>query len=389
MRVYKFQLKPNKEQENKLLKTLNLCRFTYNKLLEELNNQTKIDRNKIQHKIVELKKNFPELKTVHSKTLQYENYRLFANLKGLSKTKNKRKVGKLRFKGYKWFKTFVMNQTGYKLIKTNKHYDKLKISKIGLINIRQHRKIEGNIKGIIIKKKVISWEAHIITDAKYQIKKGIDEIGIDVGVLNFLHTSNNEIINNPLYMNKELDKLKIIHRKISGTKKGSNNRKKKINSLLKIWEVIDNQKKDFFHKVSTHLVNNSKFIAVEKLNIKSMTKNKKKNHFYNHRNILDSSWGMFLQMLKFKAESAGIEYVEVNPKNTSKMCCKCGKLQDMPTNIRLYKCNSCNNIIDRDYNASINILAKGKGLAFVGEEWLHSLMNQEAITSTPKVLGYV
>ena len=59
----------------------------------------------------------------------------------------------------------------------------------------------------------------------------------------------------------------------------------------------------------------------------------------------------------------------------------CGKLQDMPTSIRTYKC-SCGNIIDRDYNASINILAKGRGLAFVREEWLHSLMNQEAMSFT-------
>jgi len=119
---------------------------------------------------------------------------------------------------------------------------------------------------------------------------------------------------------------------------------------------------------------------MKKMFIISMTSNKK-NRYYNHRNILDSSWGMFLQMLKFKAENAGIEYVEVDPRNTSKMCCKCGKLQDMPTLIRTYKC-SCDHIIDRDHNASINILAKGKGLAFVGEEWLHSLMNQEATSFT-------
>jgi len=381
MRVYKFQLKPSKQQEKLLQDTLNLCRFTYNKLLEKLNTQEKINRSEIQHHILKLKKEFPELKNVYSKTLQYECYKLFSNLQRLSKSKkNGSKVGRLRFKGYRWWKTFVMNQSGYKLIKTNKHYDKLHISKIGDINIRCHRDIEGNIKGIIIKKKVNTWEAHIITDGKYTISKGEKEIGIDMGVLSFLYTSNNEKINNPLYMNQELDKLKNIHRKISKTKRVSNNRKKQCIKLEKVWENIDNKKKDFFHKVTTYLVTNNKFIAVEKLNIKSMTKNVK-GKYYNHRNILDSSWGMFLSMLKFKAESAGIEYVEVNPKNTSKMCCSCGKLQNMPTSIRTYNC-SCGYVIDRDYNASINILAKGKGLTFVGEEWLHSLMNQEATSFT-------
>jgi putative transposase len=381
MRVYKFQLKPSKQQEKQLQNTLNLCRFTYNKFLEKLNTKEKVSRSEIQHYIIELKKDFPELKKVYSKTLQYECYRLFSNLQGLSKSKkNGNKVGRLRFKGHRWFKTFVMNQTGYKLIKINKHYDKLHLSKIGDINIRCHREIEGNIKGIIIKRKVSSWEAHIITNAKYIISKGEQEIGIDMGVLSFLHTSENEKIKNPLFMNQELEKIKNIHRKISKTKKGSKNRKKYCIKLEKVWENIDNKKKDFFHKVTTHLVNSSKFIVVEKLNIKSMTKNIKGKH-YNHRNILDSSWGMFLQMLKFKAENAGIEYVEVSSKNTSKMCCKCGKLKNMPTSTRTYIC-SCGHIMDRDYNANINILAKGKGLTFVGEEWLHSLMNQEATSFT-------
>ena len=94
MRVYKFQVKPSKKQELQLINTLNLCRFTYNKLLEKLNIQEKINRSQIQHYIVELKKEFPELQNVYSKTLQYECYRLFSNLKGLSKSKkNGNKVG--------------------------------------------------------------------------------------------------------------------------------------------------------------------------------------------------------------------------------------------------------------------------------------------------------
>ena len=381
MRVYKFQLKPNKEQIEKLNRTFDLCRFTYNQLLEELNRNK--DRKHIQHYIIDLKEKYPELKNVYSKTLQYECYRLFSNIKGLSQSKKKgRRVGRLRFKGERWFKTIVYNQSGFKLIERDKHYDKLKLSKIGEIKIRQHRKIEGNIKGIIIKRKVDSWEAHIITDAKYIINSGDDVIGIDMGVLSFITTTNNEKIDNPLYMNKSLEKIQKLQRKISKTKRKSKNRKKVCLKLQKLWEHIDNQKKDFFHKISTKFINNSKFIAVEDLNIKSMTKNKKK-RYYNHRNILDSSWGLFLQMLKFKAESAGIEYIKVNPKNTSKKCSNCGRIKNMPTNIRIYKCN-CGLEIDRDYNASINIFNRALGgvSVFVGEKELSFSMNQEAITST-------
>lgn len=374
MKVYRFQLKPNKKQQELLERTLELCRFTYNKLLEKLNNQEKIDRNKIQHYIIELKNQYPELKTVHSKILQYECYRLFSNLKGLSKKKGKYKIGRLRFKGKHWFKTFVMNQSGYEINSTGKHYDKLKISKIGEIDIRKHREIEGNIKGIVFKRKIKHWEAHIITDAKYEISSGENLIGIDLGVLSFITTSNNEKYDNPLFMGKSLKKIQCLHRKISKTKKGSNNRKKLCQRLQRQWEKIDDQKKDFFHKISTYLVNTSKLISVENLNIKNMASNNN-TKYRNHRNILDSSWGIFLQMLKLKAESAAIKLVEIDPRNTTKMCSSCGQIQDMPEHKRMYICG-CGNVKDRDHNAAINIL--GKGLTIVGEDWLQSSMNQEA-----------
>jgi putative transposase len=377
MRTYKFQLKPNKQQEQQLFTTLNNCRFMYNKLLEYIAETKNTDRTVTQKQVKLIRQQHPFLQESYSKVLQYECYRLFGNLCGLGNSKKRgNKVGKLRFKGERWFKTFSYTQYGYKIINTNKHYNKLQLAKIGVINIRQTKPIKGTIKMVRVKKTVNGWFAHIITDDTKQLQKGSQEIGIDMGIMNFLHASNNSIVNNPLHMNKELSKIQIVHKKISKTKKGSKNRKKRCLQLQRVWEKIDNKKKDFFHKVSTHLVTTSQFIVVEKLNIKKMSSNKK-NKYHNHRNMLDSSWGIFLKMLKLKAESAGVEYKEVDPTNTSKTCCKCGQLQDMPLRVRTYKC-SCGNVIDRDHNASINILARGKGLTFVGEDWLQSLMNQEA-----------
>lgn len=368
MKTYKFQIKPTKVQEDKLNNTLDKCRTMYNTLLGELNEQKVIDKNMIQGTIPNIKICEPEYKNVYAKTLQYECYRLFSNLRGLSQSKKKgRKVGSLRFKGKDWFKTFMYNQLGFKLIKTNKHYDKLNLSKIGNININCHREIGGNIKAIQIKKKVNTWIAHIITDEKYVFDStGDDVIGIDMGVLSFLKNQDGMTINNPLFLEKKLSLVKSIHKRLSKTKKGSKNRRKVITQLQRVWETIDNQKSDFFHKVSTKLVKESKLIAVEDLNIKNMVKKKKGEH-HNKRNILDSSWGRFLSLLQFKAESAGIDYIKVNPKNTTKMCSDCGMLKDMPTHIRTYKC-SCGLVMDRDQNASINILNKalGEGLAFVG-----------------------
>lgn len=379
MRVYKFRLYPNKQQEQELFRHFDMCRFVYNQLLEELGRNK--DRKHVQHYILDLKKKYPDLKSVYAKTLQYECYRLFSNLKGLGNSKkNGNKVGRLRFKGKYWFKTIVYNQSGFKIIKTDKRYDILKLSKIGEIRLFQHRVIEGKIKGIIIKRKTDSWEAHIITDSEYSISKGEGIIGIDLGVISFLTDSKGNKVNNPLCLSKSLDKLKRLQQDLSKKKRGSNNRKKSRTLVAKLHEKIENQRNDFLHKITTKLINQNKFIAIEKLNIKQLQQVS-----WNARNITDSSWGKFATLLKFKAESAGTKVVEVNPKNTTKECHVCGNLQDMPLWKRQYDCMCCGTSIDRDTNSAINILGKGFACA---EGSVGFSGKREAISSTPKVLGY-
>ena len=352
MRVYKFRIYPDKKQEQVLFKHFDLCRFTYNQLLEELShNKT---RSHIQHHILILKEKYPDIKQVYSKTLQYECYRLFSNLRGLSQSKKKGiKIGHLRFKGRDWFKTIVYNQSGFKLLQTKKRFNILELSKIGSIKILQHRLIEGNIKGIIIKRKVDTWEAHIITDGEYKIEKGLGIIGIDLGIKSFLTDNNNNKIDSPLYFRKSLSELKHKSQNLFRKKKGSIRRFKARVLLAKLHEHILQQRDDFLHKITTKLVNNNQFIGAEDLNIKSMSETT-----YNARNILDSSWGKFLSMLSIKAESAGCLVIKVNPKNTTRMCSKCGSLQEMPLHVRQYNCYECGLSLDRDHNSAINILKK-------------------------------
>ena len=82
-----------------------------------------------------------------------------------------------------------------------------------------------------------------------------------------------------------------------------------------------------------------------------------KNHYF-AKSIADASWGRYKQMLHYKAWSAGCEVVEVNPRNTTKLCSNCGNLQDMPLSKRIYKCPICGHIEDRDINAAKNILKR-------------------------------
>jgi len=378
MKAYKFRLYPSKEQEQTLFQTFKSCRFVYNQLLEKLNKQTKINRGEIQHSILELKKEFPELNEVYSKTLQYECYRLFSNLRGLSQLKKKgRKVGKLRFKGRDWFKTINYNQSGFKLEQTEKRYEKLSLSKIGKIDIRCHRITSGKIKQVTIKKTAGKWYAIMITDEIYEKQRGKGITGIDLGIINFITDDKGNKIKSPLFLKKSLNKIKKAHQNLSKKKRGSNNRYKAKKRLGVLFEKVENQRTDFLHKVSTDLVSKNKIICIEKLGIKQMM-SKERNRFWNRRNFADVSWGKFVSMLKFKAESAGTKIIDVNPRNTSKKCSNCGELQSMPLSQRTYFCD-CGLELDRDVNSAINILAQGLGCA--ENETESSSMKHEAITS--------
>ncbi len=173
---------------------------------------------------------------------------------------------------------------------------------------------------------------------------------------------------------------------LSRKKKGSENRKKARREVAKLHQKITNCRDDFLHKVSTDYIKKSKLLVLEKLNIKKMMQQK----YFNARNMADASWGRFVQFLTYKAESAGCKLVQVNPKNTTKTCSKCGSLREMKLWDRTYNCPSCGLEIDRDYNAAINILNIGTGRAIVETSpttdygcYQQGLsMKQEAITST-------
>jgi len=340
-KTYKFRLYPNAEQEQKLLWTLEKCRFVYNYMLGGLNGQEKPDSLALQSQLPELKEEYSELKAVYSKVLQYEIYRLFSNLRALSQLKKKgKKVGKLRFKGKGWFKTFTYNQSGFKIIKTNKQLYKLHLSKIGDIPIRVHRDIDGIIKQVTIKKyQSGKWYACISVESKQiKQKKQIPmAVGLDVGIKYFVTDSDGRHIENPHFLRKTLKKLRKQQKKLSRTKKNSKNRNKQMKKVARLHEKVVNQRDDFLHKLSRYYINNYSLVIIEDLNIKGMIRNR-----HLAQSISDVAWSNFAQMLSYKADNAGKIVVKINPRGTSQEY-KYGKKGE----------------IDRDYNASLNILQRG------------------------------
>ena len=384
MITYKFRMYPNREAREKLDFALDICRQTYNTLLEEMNNQVKINKGEIQHKIVTLKETRPELKEVYSKTLQYECYRLFSNLSALRELKKHgKKVGRLRFKGRDWFKTISYNQSGFSLETIKNKKGILHLSKIGDINIKVHRRIEGKIKQITLKKSLGKWYAMIVTDFIQKRTCGNKEIGIDLGINNYIMDSEGNSIAHPKTIDKYAEELKTAQQNLFRKKKGSHNRSKARFRVAKIHEKIERVRNDFLHKLSNQYVKDCKLIVIENLAIKDMMQSS-----YNAKNIADASWNRFVQFLCYKAESAGCKVEKINPKNTTKQCSNCGNIQKMPLWIRTYKCSSCGFEIDRDLNSAINIRNKFIGSERANVENNSSVqteqelsMKQEAITS--------
>jgi|GEM_PF-182329 len=315
--TYKFRLYPKREQEERLLETLELCRQTYNYFLAQLNGKAKTpSRLGLQAKLPKLKVEKPELNKVYSKVLQMVLYQLYSNLKALSQLKkNGKKVGRLRFKGKGWYKTFVYNQSGFKLTKTGKRLDLLHLSKIGDIPIRVHREVEGKIKQVIIKKHSSGkWFAHVCVEKEGKVvgRKPKKVIGIDVGLNCFLTDSDGRQIENPKFYQKTLERIRVLQHWLSKKKKGSRNHEKQRIKIAKVYEKLVNQRNDFLHKLSRFYVNNYDVICVEDLPIQNMVRN----HNLAQK-ILDASWGKFFQLLECKAESAGVRVVKVNPRGTS------------------------------------------------------------------------
>ncbi len=361
MRTFKFRLYPTKPQEQKLLWTLDKCRFVYNTLLERWG-KTKMKSTDLQHAILEIKRQHPELCDVYSKVLQYENRRLFSHLRTRSGLKkNGKKAGKLRFKGRSWFKTFTYNQSGFKIIPRNIRYDSLHLSKIDQIPFIMHRKIEGTIKQITIKKHTSGkWFALVGAEstAKTALTHPKKSVGIDLGINNFVFDSDGHRQDSQKPLGKSLKRLKRAQQRLSRTKKGSRNRKKQRKRVARVHAKIVDQRNDFLHKVSRWYVQNYTFIAVEALNIRGIIRSS-----FNARNIMDASWARFVRMLEYKAESAGARVVKVDPRGTTQTCAECGNKVKKELWQRTHAC-ACGFVADRDYNSAREILkrAVGQGL---------------------------
>lgn len=181
-------------------------------------------------------------------------------------------------------------------------------------------------------------------------------IGIDLGLKSFIITSDAETIANPKYYARDEKKLARLQRKHAKKQKGSKNKDKARKKVARLHARIADTRRDFQHQISTRLIRENQTICLETLAVKNMLKN----HCL-AKAIADVGWSEFVRQLEYKAKWYGRTIVKIDRwYPSSKTCHVCGWVkQDLTLEDRVYVCEDCGNVTDRDYNAACNILAAG------------------------------
>lgn len=347
----KYKLQPTKHQIQTFERWLNTCRVIYNIALEERVIAYKslgktINRFDQYSELSELRKEFSWVSEVYSETLRDivdrldRAYQKFFSGSGFPKFKKKGFYSSFTFK-----KGVVLKK------------NKIRFPKIGEVKFFNSKDIQ-NYKTATITKEGENWFVSITYEVQ-QKPLTIDDnqaIGIDVGVVHHSYLSDNTFFDGNYALEKSLRKLRVLQRKFSRSKKGSKNRDKLKLSLQKLHLKIREQRKDFNHKLSSHLTSRYTMIFMENLQIKNMTKLNKTLS----RRLLDNGFYQFRLQLKYKSELQGKYFAVVPPHYTSQCCPSCNHTsRENRLTQSEFLCQSCGYTANADFVGAQNILSRG------------------------------
>lgn len=359
LKVSEYRIYPNEEQKILLEKHFGCVRWIYNWGLEQKIKSWKetgkyLSEFTLSGEIPKLKKQEETkwLGEVTAQSLQQSLYHLEQAYIRFFRKKN----------GFPKFKSKHDNRKSYSIpqrVKLDFETSEIHLPKFKTpIKMRIDRIFKGKIKTCTIKKSPTNkyFVSIMVEDGKeLPTKRPMNNfLGIDLGLKDFLTTSNGDKFSNPKF-GKELEiKLSKEQRELSHKKRGSNNYKKQRIKVAKVYEKITNRRKDFLHKLSSKLVyeNQVDVICMEDLNIVKMLKNKNLSKM-----ISDVSWSEFVRQIKYKCDWKGITFHQIGRFDaSSKICSDCGWIKKYLKLIdREWVCEECGSIHDRDINAAINI----------------------------------
>ncbi len=370
LKSVKIRLYPNKEQATMINKLLGCCRFVYNQCLarkiksyEENNVSENLSTlgQFVHHELLK-DDNFIWLKEQNTKVLQQAMRDMLSAYNNFFKLHT----------GYPKFKSKHDNKQSCRFelgaISKRNDYTTYHLSLANIRNIEFRcsekyanylQKHHDNIRQATLKRLPCGeYYLSILVDGNltHKVKETNSLIGIDLGVKDFVITSDGEVFNNLHFKKSETKKIKRLQRQLSKKQKGSNNWNKARIKLAKVYKRINDRKQYYLHAVSNSLIDENQIICMEDLNVKGMVRNHNL-----AESILEMNWGEFRRMLEYKARWYNRKIVFVNRfYPSSKKCHNCGYVnKELKLNDRQWVCPNCGQTIERDFNAALNILDEG------------------------------
>jgi putative transposase len=365
-KTFKYRLYPNKQQQRLLEQQLVECRWLYNELLAARRDAWEQRQESLrlydqQATLPLLKAARPALATVQSQVLQNVAVRIDLAFQAFFRRVRTGGTGETpgypRFRGTGRYDSITYPQVpvGCKL---DAEARRVRLYGVGLVKIILHRPLKGTPKTATISRSSTGkWYVCFSCECAEPapLPATGQPVGIDVGLKTFATLSTGQEIANPRFFRTEEKALAQVQRRFSKEERGTLERAKRRRVVARVHERIAWRRSDFAHQHSRRIVDSFDLIAVEDLSVNRMT--------HNHclaKSIHDAAWSQFTALIAYKAAWAGRQYVAVNPAYTSQDCSRCGHRQPLSLADRTYTCSCCGVVVERDYNASLNILRLGQ-----------------------------
>jgi putative transposase len=366
--ILDYKLRVNSTQQSAIDEAIRTVQFIRNKCLRLWMDGRGIGDNALQVYCAQLAREFPFAARLNSQARQTSADRAWLAIARFYNNCREKKPGK---KGYPQFqhdnRSVEYKQTGWRLEPDGQHVtftDGMGLGTLRMIGTnatrQQARPIATfpveQIKRVRLVKRADGYYVQFAVKAERTLPHAPTgkQVGIDVGLKAFYTDSEGNTVANPRYLRKAERKLKRLHRRVSRKKKGSKHRKQAVKRLAKGYLKVRRQRQDFARKTARALIISHDMIAYEDLKIANLVKN---HHLA--KSISDASWGLFLSWVRYYGLIARVPVVAVSPRFTTQDCSGCGYRVQKSLSQRTHICPSCGLILDRDWNAALNILMAG------------------------------
>jgi putative transposase len=363
MLVFEAKLEGTQQQYERLDEAIRTARFVRNSCLRYWLDNLGIGKYELSAYCAILAKEFPWAAKLNSQARQASAERAWSAIARFYDNCKKSKPGKKGFPRFKKHQTHgcvEYKTTGYKLSfdrRTITFTDGFEAGSFKLWGTRDlHFYQLKQIKRVRVVRRADGYYVQFLIDQERLEKRTPTgkTLGLDVGLTHFYTDSDGQTVENPRHLRKSQKALKRLNHRFSRTKKGSKNRAKARNRLSRKHLKVSRQRKDFAVKLARCVIQSSDLVAYEDLQVRNLVKNRKL-----AKSISDAAWSNFRQWLEYFGKVFGVVTVAVPPHYTSQNCSNCGEVVKKSLSQRTHRCQHCGVVLDRDWNAAINILELG------------------------------